>query len=61
MSSMINFFKEAWGELKKVKWPTRDEVSRSTVVVFVTVIIFTLFVLVADKSISFILNKVLGV
>ena len=58
---MINFFKEAWGELKKVKWPTRDEVSRSTVVVFVTVIIFTLFVLVADKSISFILNKVLGV
>jgi len=61
MSSMINFFKEAWGELKKVKWPTRDEVSRSTVVVFVTVIIFTLFVLIADKSISFILNKVLGV
>jgi len=58
---MINFFKEAWGELKKVKWPTRDEVSRSTVVVFVTVIIFTLFVLIADKSISFILNKVLGV
>ena len=61
MSSMINFFKEAWGELKKVKWPTRDEVSRSTVVVFVTVIIFTLFVLVADKSISYILEKVLGV
>lgn len=60
MSSMINFFKEAWGELKKVKWPTRDEVSRSTVVVFVTVIIFTLFVLIADKSISYILNKVLG-
>jgi preprotein translocase subunit SecE len=58
---MINFFKEAWGELKKVKWPTRDEVSRSTVVVFVTVIIFTLFVLVADKSISYILEKVLGV
>lgn len=61
MKSMVNFFKEAWVELKKVKWPTRDEVSKSTVVVFITVIIFTFFVLIADSSISFLLEQVLGV
>jgi preprotein translocase subunit SecE len=29
------FFEEAWSELKKVTWPTREQVTRLTVLVFV--------------------------
>lgn len=60
MKGIIQFFKEVNAELKKVSWPSWDEVNRSTIVVFVAVILFTLFVYLADKSISFLIGKVLG-
>ena len=60
MKRFIQFLKEARAELRKVSWPTWDDVTRSTVVVFVTVVLFTLFVYFVDDSISFILEKVLG-
>ena len=60
MKRFIQFLKEARAELRKVSWPTWDDVTRSTVVVFVTVVRFTLFVYFVDDSISFILEKVLG-
>ncbi|KGE70702.1 preprotein translocase subunit SecE [Spirochaeta lutea] len=40
MKKLIQFFKDSAAELKKVIWPTRDEVSTSTVVVLVSVVIF---------------------
>lgn len=57
---LVSFLKEARSELKKVTWPTWEEVNRSTIVVFVTVIFFTLFVYFADEAISFVVEKVLG-
>jgi preprotein translocase subunit SecE len=29
------YFKESWSELKKVAWPTRDQVRNLTVLVFI--------------------------
>ena len=60
MKKLINFLKEANAELKKVTWPSWEDVNRSTIVVFVTVIVLTSFVYFADKAVAFVLDKVLG-
>ena len=40
MKKIVQFFKDSYAELKKVVWPSRDEVGSSTKVVIVSVIIF---------------------
>jgi preprotein translocase subunit SecE len=42
MNKIIRFFKESFGELKKVTWPSRDEVVSSTKVVLVSTILIAL-------------------
>ena len=59
MGKLFQFLKEARAELKKVSWPTWDEVTRSTVVVFVTVILFTAFIYGLDTGIGALVNKLL--
>lgn len=44
----INFFKEAWRELKKVSWPGKNEVINSTIVVLVCIILVTILILSVD-------------
>jgi preprotein translocase subunit SecE len=39
MKKIIRFFKESFAELKKVTWPSREEVASSTKVVLVSVIL----------------------
>lgn len=40
MRKLIAFFQDSYAELKKVVWPTREEVGASTRVVLVSVLIF---------------------
>jgi preprotein translocase subunit SecE len=40
MKKIIQFFKESYAELKKVIWPSKEEVAQSTKVVIISVIIF---------------------
>jgi preprotein translocase subunit SecE len=40
MKKVIQFFKDSYGELKKVVWPSKEEVASSTKVVLISVIIF---------------------
>jgi preprotein translocase subunit SecE len=42
MNKIVRFFKESYAELKKVTWPSRDEVSSSTKVVLVSVVLIAL-------------------
>jgi preprotein translocase subunit SecE len=37
---IIQFFKDSYSELKKVQWPSREEVGSNTKVVLVSVLIF---------------------
>jgi preprotein translocase subunit SecE len=37
---IIQFFKDSYAELKKVVWPSRDEVASNTKVVLVSVALF---------------------
>ena len=50
------FISEVKTELKKVSWPTRDELISSTIVVLVTVGILSVYVGVCDLIFSRIIN-----
>ena len=43
-----NFLEEVKSEMRKVTWPTRQEVKDSTIVVIVTMWLIALFILVVD-------------
>jgi preprotein translocase subunit SecE len=40
MKKIIQFFKDSYAELRKVQWPSREEVGSNTKVVLVSVLIF---------------------
>ena len=48
MKKLIRFFKESFAELKKVTWPSREEVASSTKVVLVSVVLIALALGVVD-------------
>ncbi|HTS19977.1 MAG TPA: preprotein translocase subunit SecE [Verrucomicrobiae bacterium] len=45
---MKGFVLEVWTELKKCSWPTRKELTDSTLVVIVTIVVLGVFVALAD-------------
>jgi preprotein translocase subunit SecE len=48
MKKIFQFFAESYAELKKVVWPSREEVATSTKVVIVSVLIFAAVLGVVD-------------
>lgn len=51
-TSSVEFFKEAWQELKKVHWPSQKETYAATVVVIIVVLILGLFLAVVDFGLT---------
>jgi preprotein translocase subunit SecE len=49
---IINFFLDIVKEMKKVTWPKKKELKDSTVIVVITMLIFSVFVYIVDKGIS---------
>ena len=43
-----NYIKGSWQELSKVTWPTKNQAVRLTIIVFVFVLLFALFLGVFD-------------
>jgi len=60
-SRITNFFKEVRAELKKVTWPTREQVIKLTIVVVVISLVFGIYIggldLVLTQATGLILNK----
>ncbi|RNC62990.1 MAG: Protein translocase subunit SecE [Candidatus Dichloromethanomonas elyunquensis] len=56
----FNHFREVWNELKKVHWPTREQLLIYTGVVFVSVGIIALLIWVVDSGLTFAMNTLLG-
>jgi preprotein translocase subunit SecE len=48
MNGIVSYFRESWEELKRVSWPTRDEVLQGTQTVLIYVIMMTLIFWVMD-------------
>ena len=58
-----NFYvyaQESVAETKKVVWPTRKETLQTTGIVFVFVLVMSLFLWAVDSSLLFIVRKFLG-
>ncbi|MCQ2603952.1 MAG: preprotein translocase subunit SecE [Spirochaetia bacterium] len=48
MNKVLTFFKESYAELKKVVWPSRQEVVSSTWVVIISITIFAIVLGLVD-------------
>jgi preprotein translocase subunit SecE len=57
---IFSFFREVKAELKKVTWPSRNEVQSTTVVVILTTVFFGVYLYCMDLIFSWILNQVRG-
>jgi preprotein translocase subunit SecE len=52
---IINFFSDVVKEMKKVTWPTKNELKESTTIVIVVVLLFAVFTYIIDMA----LNKII--
>jgi preprotein translocase subunit SecE len=59
--SPFKFLQEVRTEAQKVTWPTRRETMITTIMVFVMVAIASIFFLIADQIMRFVVTLVLGV
>jgi preprotein translocase subunit SecE len=54
------FFSEMVAELKKVTWPTREELKESTKLVIIATFVVTLFVGLVDQFLTLLIRRLLG-
>ena len=59
MINLKDFYKEVKQETQKVTWPTKQETITTTIMVFIFVFISSIFFLLVDKIISFIVEYLL--
>ncbi|HPV41515.1 MAG TPA: preprotein translocase subunit SecE [Spirochaetota bacterium] len=56
---MMTFVREAKDELKKVTWPTRDEVTSFTMVVVVALLAISIFLWTVDTGLMYLIKTVM--
>ena len=57
--SMFSFFTESWSELKKVRWPSRKELTNYTWIVLGTIVVVSLYFWVLDIGISAVIEAII--
>jgi len=60
LEKIRKFFSEMVAEMKKVTWPTRDELKESTKLVIIATFIVTIFVGLVDQFLTLIIRRLLG-
>ena len=59
MQKLVKFYKEVNQEGLKITWPTKPEVITTTIMVFIFVILASIFFLLVDKIVSFLVELLL--
>lgn len=54
-----SFFREAWAELRQVKWPNRKETAKLTIAVFIFAITFGVLIAVVDFGLDKLFHQLL--
>jgi len=54
------FVRESWGELKKVEWPGRSQVTQATIVVIIACAIVGAFLFAADRAFEPLVELLIG-
>ncbi len=57
---IVTYYEETMIEMKKVTWPTWDEVRGSTIVVIITSILLAAFTFAVDSGLSYLTRLVLS-
>ncbi len=57
---LISFLREVRAELRKVTWPSRNEVYSTTVVVIIATVFFGFYLYFMDLIFSWVLNQIRG-
>ncbi len=60
LSQAVIFVQEAWGELRRVHWPSQKETRTATFVVIVAVGVVTVFLFFIDATLSRLLRTFLS-
>ena len=53
------YFRESWGEIKKVTWPNRKETLKLTFAVILFTAVFTIFMSLTDVGVSNVVERIL--
>ena len=61
MSRIRRYLDEVWSELKKVSWPTRDQVRNLTVLVFAISIVVGVYITVLDTVFRGFISVIQGI
>jgi len=59
VEKVIDYFKDVQKEIKKVSWPSQDELVDYTIVVVIFTIILAVFIFAVDRVISAVLKAIL--
>ena len=60
LNKIVKFFSEMKGEMKKVTWPTRDELKESTKLVIIATFVVTIFIGTIDQILTLVIRRLLG-
>jgi preprotein translocase subunit SecE len=60
MGKIVQFFKECYAELRKVVWPSRDDVVSSVAVVIISTMIIAVVLGLVDILLIFGVRKIFG-
>ena len=55
------FIEECWVELQKVTWPDQEQLRSATIVVLVFTMAVSGIIWLMDKSVSWIINLIMGI
>ena len=58
---LIGYLRNVRAEMGKIHWPSRKEATISTVMVFVMVIVMSLFLFVTDQLVALLIRFILGI
>ncbi len=59
MQKIKDFYREVKQEALKITWPTKPEVITTTIMVFIFVFLSSIFFLLVDKIVSFLVEYIL--
>jgi len=60
LEKVKKFLKEVNAELRKVTWPTKDELIGSTIVVVVVSMVVAIFIGIVDRILTFVVQAIFG-
>ncbi|MFA5041654.1 MAG: preprotein translocase subunit SecE [Bdellovibrionales bacterium] len=59
-TGIADFARETHREIAKVTWPTRKEITMTTILIVIFALVTGIFFLVIDSGLGFVISKLLG-